>query len=401
MAMTGRRRKVGAKRSRGDSGALSASERNAQLQEQRDALRRKLEDVERQLACGLSEENSLSLGVLPVEIWVRIATKLDTFSLFSFGQACKLFSEVERVVPCDQGRRKDMLLGLLAEVRDLYDDSYPLTEDFLRWLYDLTTKKCDISGLSNLTDEVKRHKVFFSLAARLGHLGFISGLHSQVRTSKTCQDASCSGDVKRCQKTHCGGIFMFWDQDTCNYAARGGHTDVIQWLRAQSPPCPWGPSTCGFAARGGHLETLKYLRKADAPLNPSMCLYAAARGGHLETLKWFGKIAPGIIWTEDICEASAYGGHLDVLKWLRSEIGCPWNSQTCASASEAGHLDVLRWLRANGCPWDEEMCKKVAGMKGRDDVVSWIAGDWPPKKEYCLRKPKRKKSPLGDWRMGL
>jgi len=90
-----------------------------------------------------------------------------------------------------------------------------------------------------------------------------------------------------------------------------------------------------------------------------------------------------------------------VLKWLRSEIGCPWNSQTCASASEAGHLDVLRWLRANGCPWDEEKCKKVAGMKGRDDVVSWIAGDWPPKKEYCLRKPKRKKCPLGDWRMGL
>ena len=169
--MTGRRRKVGAKESGGESGALSASERNAQLQEQRDALRRKLEDVERQLACGLSEENSLSLGVLPLEIWVRVATKLDTFSLFSFGQACKLFSEVERVVPCDQGRRKDMLLGLLAEVRDLYDDSYPLTEDFLRWLYDLTTKKCDISGLSNLTDEVKRHKVFFSLAARLGHLG--------------------------------------------------------------------------------------------------------------------------------------------------------------------------------------------------------------------------------------
>ena len=39
-------------------------------------------------------------------------------------------------------------------------------------------------------------------------------------------------------------------------------------------------------------------------------------------------------------------------------------------------------------------------MKGRDDVVSWIAGDWPPR-GVLLAQTKRKKCPLGDWRMGL
>lgn len=34
----------------------------------------------------------------------------------------------------------------------------------------------------------------------------------------------------------------------------------LKWLRAQEPPCPWDGETCGWAARGGHLEVLRWAR---------------------------------------------------------------------------------------------------------------------------------------------
>ena len=294
--------------------------------------------MERQLACGLSEENSLSLGVLPLEIWVRVATKLDTFSLFSFGQACKLFSEVERVVPCDQGRRKDMLLGLLAEVRDLYDDSYPLTEDFLRWLYDLTTKKCDISGLSNLTDEVKRHKVFFSLA-RLGHLGLISACCPRCGPAKRAKTRRAAA-MSRCQGP-CGGIFTFWDENTCNYAAREG-TRSIQWLRAQNPPCPWGHPSVGLLL-GGAPGDPQVPQEGGRPVDPSMCPHAAA-GAYLETAKWFGKIAPGSSGRKTSARPRLAGGTW-TCSVAQERDRMPLEQPNVRQRVGAGHLDVLRWLR--------------------------------------------------------
>ena len=73
-------------------------------------------------------------------------------------------------------------------------------------------------------------------------------------------------------------------------AALGGHLAVLQWLRAQDPPCPWGKYTCANAAKRGHLEVLKWLRAQDPP--------------------------------------------------------CPWDRFTCAGAAASGYLEVLQWLRA-------------------------------------------------------
>ena len=39
-----------------------------------------------------------------------------------------------------------------------------------------------------------------------------------------------------------------------NVSASAGKLEVLQWLRAQDPPCPWHWRTCKFAAEGGHLE---------------------------------------------------------------------------------------------------------------------------------------------------
>ena len=46
---------------------------------------------------------------------------------------------------------------------------------------------------------------------------------------------------------------------------RGGHLDVLKWLRDQDPPCPWDWETCAWAAEGGHLDVLKWARSQDPP----------------------------------------------------------------------------------------------------------------------------------------
>ncbi len=96
---------------------------------------------------------------------------------------------------------------------------------------------------------------------------------------------------------------------------------TVQWLHSQG--CPWNLTTCQFAARGGHLEVLKWARGQKCP------------------------------WDETTCNNAARSGRLDVLQWARGK-GCPWNADTCRFAAEHGHLHVLEWARANGCPWNKK-----------------------------------------------
>jgi len=44
-----------------------------------------------------------------------------------------------------------------------------------------------------------------------------------------------------------------------------GYLDVLQWLRAQDPPCPWDFRVCYYAAETGHLDVLQWIRAQDPP----------------------------------------------------------------------------------------------------------------------------------------
>ncbi|MDA9097840.1 ankyrin repeat domain-containing protein [bacterium] len=55
-----------------------------------------------------------------------------------------------------------------------------------------------------------------------------------------------------------------WTVDTCSAAARGGHLEVLQWLRSGAA-CSWNRDTCLAAAKGGHLETLWWARANGCP----------------------------------------------------------------------------------------------------------------------------------------
>jgi hypothetical protein len=49
------------------------------------------------------------------------------------------------------------------------------------------------------------------------------------------------------------------------HAARTGDLQLLQWLRAQDPPCPWDEWACTYAAAGGHLGVLQWLRAQSPP----------------------------------------------------------------------------------------------------------------------------------------
>ena len=135
----------------------------------------------------------------------------------------------------------------------------------------------------------------------------------------------------------------------CEGAARSGHLEVLQWLRANG--CPWDGWTCKYAAEGGHLEVLQWARANGCPWNRNTCS-SAARVGKLEVLQWAR--ANGCPWVEETCTSAASGGHLEVLQWLRVN-GCPWNHRTCAFAAQGGHSKLLPWAHANGAP---EACEE-------------------------------------------
>ena len=47
-----------------------------------------------------------------------------------------------------------------------------------------------------------------------------------------------------------------WDEDTCSFAAGGGHLEVLQWARANG--CPWDWETTDAAEVGEHLKVLQW-----------------------------------------------------------------------------------------------------------------------------------------------
>ena len=251
----------------------------------------------------------------------------------------------------------------------------------------------------NRADSVKRSfrtkaKPLFDEAAGHGYVRILrdhaTGEDKKLLDAETCKAAAKGGHLDvlkwlRSQNCH-------WSEDTCRDAASGGHLDVLKWLRSQDPPCPWNEWTCRTAAKRGHLDVLKWLRsqKPPCPWNLITCA-AAALNGHLDVVKWLRSQDPPCPWSEFTCRTAAKRGHLDVVKWLRSQDPpCPWNERTCRDAAWKGHLDVLKWLRSQDppCPWDEWTCEWAA-FNGHLDVLKWLVDNgcpynvsWGPRSAY-------------------
>ena len=64
-----------------------------------------------------------------------------------------------------------------------------------------------------------------------------------------------------------------WDAYLCMDAAENGHFDVLKWARAQNPPCDWDHLVCRYAAMNGHLYVLKWARAQNPPCPEYLVYY--------------------------------------------------------------------------------------------------------------------------------
>jgi hypothetical protein len=125
----------------------------------------------------------------------------------------------------------------------------------------------------------------------------------------------------------------------------------------------------------GSLSAVQRLQRGGRLSRRELLCETAARGGHLEKLQALR--ADGWPWDKYTCVHAVFGGQLEVLQWLRAN-GCPWDHQTCWRAAAGGHLEVLQWARANGCPWDGHT-RRQASAKGHHELLKWaIANGCPP-----------------------
>jgi len=169
--------------------------------------------------------------------------------------------------------------------------------------------------------------------------------------------------------------FVFTDQLSVA-AAENGHLHILQWMRTCTPPWPWNATTCANAARGGHGDVLLWLRTQGCPWNERVCA-AAAAGGHLDILRWLQQ--QNCPWDEAVCTAAARNGHLEVLQWAR-EHGVPWDQDACVEAVVGGHLPVVQWLRQQGCPWPDPFdLGDQAALYGHFHVLQWLMDTGGPR----------------------
>ena len=241
---------------------------------------------------------------LPTEVWVIIAGKLDQNDVCSFALVSKQLREAQVLA----GRK---LLTKLVRRSGSTADYF--TEDWCAyWSKKFNEAHTDLGVIKRVLD----------VAARQGYLQVFEKYWSHV-------------PKKRLRK--------LWDKTTCSWAARGGHLDLVKWLRVKG--CPWGTWVSSAAARGGQLEVLQWIRGQDPPCP----------------------------WSPDVCYAAAQKGHLDVLRWARSQ-GCPWNKYVPCAAAKNGHLKALKWLIKEGCPHDKHLCREAAvkGGKRAREVLEWL-----------------------------
>ena len=61
------------------------------------------------------------------------------------------------------------------------------------------------------------------------------------------------------------GLKMPVDKVISATVALNGHLNVLQWARAQDPPCAWDVKVCSNAVRNRRVHVLKWLRDQDIP----------------------------------------------------------------------------------------------------------------------------------------
>ena len=178
---------------------------NEELREENEGL--KLRNAKLEAGCQTLQEEEKEVK-LPTEVWAIIAKKVNKNDVCSFALVSKQLREAQVLA----GREL-----VTRPVRRKKSGSFVVkffTEGWCAyWSRKFYVHHTDPEVIKRVLD----------VAAYHGYLQVFEKYWSQV-------------PQKRLSK--------LWDKETCVFAAFRGRLEVLQWMRAQDPPCPWNSGIC-------------------------------------------------------------------------------------------------------------------------------------------------------------
>ena len=303
---------------------------------------------------------------LPDDCWEKILKSLNNDSVTAFACVSKQLRRVQQ-------RSRRVLktgLGFWRSYRESFRYEIPVvTSNWCLW---------SMSVLPARKEDEKR-ALIMNAAAFSGHMDVLdrtqSGTPAGLFNEETCAFAAQGGHLEVLKYLHEKGCP--WNEETCNAAAFEGHLDVLKY--AHEHECPWHDMTCGYAAEAGHLAVLVYAHVNGCDFEISYSCENAALGGHLTVLVYL--IENGCPWYGATCSGAAAGGNLEMVKYLHAK-EFPWDERTCYAAARGGHLDVLKYAHEHGCPWDEEVCG-IAFHFGHVEILKYLKDEGCPGYAEC------------------
>jgi hypothetical protein len=161
----------------------------------------------------------------------------------------------------------------------------------------------------------------------------------------------------RVKVAHAAGLRFDADDETLQFY-NGRTASVAVLAEAHRLGMPVSTSTMNGAAYSGELSTVIWLYTVHNCAFDTQTSAYSARGGHFEVLRWLKQ--QGAAFDADIMFSAALHGQKLTCAYLRAE-GCDWDEAAAYGAALNGHWDTVRLLHEQGCPWFfKQMCLKAA-----------------------------------------
>jgi hypothetical protein len=145
---------------------------------------------------------------------------------------------------------------------------------------------------------------------------------------------------------HLAQIVRMRATDPCEYAARGGHLEVLRWLHEHDWPVG---EAGGWAAANGHMHILVHLKEQEVEFD-ERTMVDAVHGGDLAVCQ-FLLSAECPFDAEDVHEAAAECDSIEVIQWVWQLTGTPTAavlSKMLNAATERNNAVLVEWLQQQG-----------------------------------------------------
>lgn len=155
-------------------------------------------------------------------------------------------------------------------------------------------------------------------------------------------------------------------------AARGGRTDVLDWLREHC--CDICHGVAERAAAKGHTSVIQWFAAGGGRLSSWEIAYAAEKG-HREVVEWLLETHPGRVDIKWAYVQAVQAGHLALAQHLYKRTHYR-SAYACARAVKNGHLHVVRWCMSKGQHYAIEEMISVAARRGHIHILEWLHAWW-------------------------